>query len=123
MTSDLCIPVDIIGVPTVRMPDGLALSSRNSYLNEEQKKKATSLRKSLQVAKEKLLLGASSIETLEREAMDYLSASGLKVDYFNISHAQSLEPASHSDTELVILAAAWLGSTRLIDNIRVQLQK
>lgn len=123
MTSDLCIPVDIIGVPTVRMPDGLALSSRNSYLNIEQKKNATSLQESLQATKEKLLQGVSSIETLEREARDFLNASGLKVDYFNISHAQSLKPASNSDTELVILAAAWLGSTRLIDNIRVQLQK
>ncbi len=123
MTSDLCLPLEIIGVPTVRMPDGLALSSRNNYLNEEQKRNAASLQQSLQATREKLLQGESNKATLQREARDFLRSCGLKVDYFNISHAQSLEPASDSDTDLVILAAAWIGKTRLIDNIRVQLNK
>ena len=122
MTSDLFFPLDIIGVPTVRLPDGLALSSRNSYLNEEQKAIAVSLQQSLQATKEKLLQGTSSMLTLEREAKDFLSDCGLKVDYFNISHANSLKPAKTSDTDLVVLAAVWVGTTRLIDNIRVRLQ-
>lgn len=123
MTADLCLPLEIIGVPTVRMPDGLALSSRNNYLNDAQRIKAAGLQKSLQTTKEKLLRGISDLQTLEQDARDFLTDCGMEVDYFTICHARSLQPAGVSDTDLVILAAAWLGSTRLIDNIMVRLKK
>lgn len=121
MTSDLCIPIKIKGVPTQRTESGLAMSSRNNYLTEEQIVIAANLQSSLKITAEKLYKGESNYPSLELEAGELLASAGLNVDYFNISHASTLEPASAGDCELVILAAAFIGKTRLIDNIRVSL--
>ena len=123
MSADLCMDVEIIGVPTVRTPNGLAMSSRNSYLNDQQFTIASALRKILQETTEKITQGEINFPALELEASESLNSAGLKVDYFNISHAETLEPAGNADSKLVILASVWLGETRLIDNIEVQLEQ
>lgn len=119
MTADLCLPVRIHGVPTVRLPGGLALSSRNGYLDAAQLETAAALHESLRQAARRLGEGDTNHPAVELAASDFLVANGFRVDYFSVCHAGTLEPAAIDDTELVILAAAWLGRTRLIDNIRV----
>jgi len=117
MVADLCQPIEIIGVPTQREASGLALSSRNGYLSLEQKAKAATLIKTLQWACEELLQGAT-IGSVEAQAKQRLVAADFKPDYFNVCDAHSLEAPNAQDRELVILAAAWMGKTRLIDNLR-----
>ena len=122
MTSDLCMPIKVIGVPTQRTASGLAMSSRNNYLEDHQLDIAANLQRSLKMTAEKLQQGENNLPALELVATEFLTTAGLKVDYFNISNAMTLEPASSQDKDLVILAAAFIGKTRLIDNITVQLQ-
>tara|TARA_R110001606_G_scaffold377926_1_gene537378 strand:- start:326 stop:1171 length:846 start_codon:yes stop_codon:yes gene_type:complete len=117
MVADLCQPIDIVGVPTQREPSGLALSSRNGYLSAEQKTKAVALFETLQWASEALLQG-TSIDDVESKAKQRLEAANFKPDYFSVCDAESLEAPSPQTKTLVILAAAWMGKTRLIDNLR-----
>ena len=117
MVADLCQPIELIGIPTQREVSGLALSSRNGYLSQEQKSKAVALIETLQWASKELLRGAK-IDSVETNAKQRLVAADFKPDYFSVCKAQSLEPASEKDKALVILAAAWMGTTRLIDNLR-----
>lgn len=119
MVADLSMPIEIIGVPTIRAEDGLALSSRNGYLTAEQRSTAPALYRTLQWMKQQLQQGVSDLRALEQQAKDQLNAAGFKADYVNISNRQTLVPASDSKAALVILAAAYLGTTRLIDNIEV----
>jgi pantoate--beta-alanine ligase len=119
MVADLSMPIEIIGVPTIRAEDGLALSSRNGYLTAEQRSTAPALYRTLQWMKQQLQQGVSDLRALEQQAKDQLNAAGFKADYVNISNRQTLVPASDSTAALVILAAAYLGTTRLIDNIEV----
>jgi pantoate--beta-alanine ligase len=118
MTEDLCLPVGILGVPTVREADGLALSSRNGYLLPEERTRAPALRRTLGQAAEGLQAGRSPAE-VERAAVQELRAAGLQPDYVSVCRAADLAPAEPRDTDLVILAAAWLGKARLIDNLRL----
>lgn len=117
MVADLCLPIEVIGVPTQREPSGLALSSRNGYLSPAQKAKAVALFETLQWASEALLQGAA-IDGVESQAKQRLVAADFKPDYFSVCEAHSLAAASPQDKALVILAAAWMGKTRLIDNLR-----
>lgn len=119
MVADLSMPIEIIGVPTTRADDGLALSSRNGYLTAEQRATAPALYRTLLWMKQQLNQGISDFRTLEQQAKDQLAAAGFKADYINISNRQTLVPATDSAAPLVILAAAYLGTTRLIDNIEV----
>lgn len=119
MVTDLSMPIEIIGVPTIRAEDGLALSSRNGYLTAEQRTTAPALYRTLQWMKQQLDQGVSDLRALEQQAKDQLNAAGFKADYVNISNRQTLVPASDATAALVILAAAYLGTTRLIDNIEV----
>ncbi len=123
MVNDLCMPVNVIGIPTVREASGLALSSRNGYLSEAEKQRAPVLYRTLQETRKKLLDGpVSAFAALEQAARASIDAEGLRTDYFTVCSARTLLPASSGDRQLVILAAAWLGQTRLIDNICVDLQ-
>ncbi|MBU0911497.1 MAG: pantoate--beta-alanine ligase [Gammaproteobacteria bacterium] len=119
MVTDLSMPIEIIGVATTRAEDGLALSSRNGYLTADQRATAPALYRTLQWMKQQLNQGFSDLRSLEQQAKDQLTAAGFKPDYVNISNRQTLVPASDSVAALVILAAAYLGTTRLIDNIEV----
>src|SRR5690606_13128231 len=119
----LCMPVVVTGVPTVREEDGLALSSRNAYLDAAGRAAAPTLYATLRETGDALEAGSASFTDLEQAAGDKLRAAGMKLDYFTICHARTLLPATPYDKDLVILAAVWLGSTRLIDNLCVSLPR
>ena len=118
MTEDLCLPVGILGVPTVREADGLALSSRNGYLLPEERARAPAVRRALGDAADGLRTGQGLAET-EQRAVQELQQAGLRPDYVSVRRAADLSPPEPTDSDLVILAAAWLGKARLIDNLRV----
>ena len=117
MVRDLNIPVEIVGVETVREPSGLAMSSRNGYLTSEEKIVAAKLYQSLCVARDAVLAGKQSYEEIERRAVLFLQESGFQPDYFSVSRISDLKKADVDDVELVLLAAARLSKTRLIDNV------
>lgn len=118
MTADLCMPIAIEGIPTVREADGLAMSSRNGYLTADQRVVAPALYQTLRQAAVALAEGGS-IAGVEAAATEALAQAGLHPDYFSVRRAADLQTPKPSDQELVILAAAYLGKARLIDNIRV----
>jgi len=117
MVRDLNIPVEIIGVETVREASGLAMSSRNGYLTAEEKTVAAKLYQSLCVARDAVLAGSQDYAEIERHALRFLLESGFQPDYFSVCRMSDLEKAGADDVELVLLAAARLSKTRLIDNI------
>lgn len=121
MVADLCFPVEIISVPTLREADGLALSSRNSYLSNVDREIAAKLFQALQAVVQGLAQGQRDYAALEKEALGFLEAAGFVPEYFSIRQAGSLKLAEPGMTELVILAAAKLGKTRLIDNLACSL--
>ncbi|MEA1079701.1 pantoate--beta-alanine ligase [Marinobacter qingdaonensis] len=117
LVRDLMLPVEVIGAPTVREDDGLAKSSRNGYLSADERRLAPVVYQTLQATARQVTDGRSDFETLEAEARDQLSAAGLRPDYFNIVNSQTLKPATPDDIEITLLVAAFLGTTRLIDNL------
>jgi pantoate--beta-alanine ligase len=120
MVVDLNIPVEIIGYPTVREADGLALSSRNVYLSLEQRQVATRLYRALTGAALQIHRGEALDGVLSAGAHS-LAESGFKTDYFALRNSVTLAPVADLRREpLRLLAAAWLGKTRLIDNIAVK---
>ncbi|MDG6401557.1 pantoate--beta-alanine ligase [Pseudomonas phytophila] len=119
LVRDLNMPIQIIGEPTVRADDGLALSSRNGYLNEEQRAIAPVLYKVIQQIGAAVDSGDKNFVTLLDAGKRQLEAAGLRPDYLEIREATSLRPATAQDDDLVILAAAFLGKTRLIDNLHL----
>ena len=119
MVTDLSMPIDIIGVPTERAADGLALSSRNGYLTPEQRAIAPKLYQLLQQLRSQVLAGEHDYRALELQTKQQLTDAGFKPDYIDISERNYLTLADSASQEKVILAAAWLGTTRLIDNLEV----
>ncbi|QCZ92321.1 pantoate--beta-alanine ligase [Salinimonas iocasae] len=119
MAQDLSMDIDIQGVPTQRATDGLALSSRNGYLNDEQRKLAPLLYKTMQDVAESIRQGDKNLMQLSKSAVEKLSQCGFKPDYVEIRNGETLQAAASDDNHLVILAAAYLGTTRLIDNLEV----
>ena len=121
MVADLDFPVEIVGVPTVREPDGLALSSRNGYLSVEERAMAPALYATLQATAERLRAGERDCAMLEVAAKTHLEAAGFRPDYFEIRCSDTLQRPTPADIDLRIFAAAWLGRARLIDNLAVVL--
>ena len=119
MAEDLNLPVTIITGETVRADDGLALSSRNSYLSDEERAAAPKLYETLQSVGENLQDGQREFDELEGGAIERLSKAGFAIDYFSIRRAENLAVPDRDCDDLVVLAAANLGATRLIDNIVV----
>ena len=119
MVDDLNIPIKIVGEPIVREQDGLAMSSRNGYLTDEERTLAPTLQETLQRIKQAILNREDDFNSLEINAKTTLSAAGFKPDYLHIYQRNQLRPATEDDTELVILVAAFLGATWLIDNLNV----
>lgn len=117
MASDLFLTVDILGAPTRRADDGLALSSRNGYLSTAERTRAPELYRTLQWVQHAIVSGARDFRALEIEAANHLRASGFETDYFSVSRQHDLTAANADDPHLVILGAAWLGRARLIDNL------
>lgn len=121
LTRDLCLPIEILGAPTYRESDGLAMSSRNTYLSESDRQRAVRLYQMLCWARDAILEGRRDYSTLSDEAIRTLDSEGFHPDYFNIVNSDTLEPATPHDTRITLLAAAWLGQTRLIDNLSLTL--
>jgi pantoate--beta-alanine ligase len=117
MVSDLNMPIEIIGVETVREESGLAKSSRNGYLTATEKSLAPALNQALLLIKQSVLDGIARIDTLKKLATEFLNEAGLKTDYILVRDAHTLAPLTKETTEIVILGAAYLGKARLIDNI------
>ncbi len=121
MVCDLCMPIEIIGVPTARAEDGLALSSRNRYLTAEQRKVAPLLNATLVECREAIACGFDNFMELEAHAKLKLIKAGFEPDYFEILDARTLSEVTEQTEEIAILAAAKLGQPRLIDNVRLNL--
>lgn len=117
MTEDLCMSVKIIEAPVARAEDGLALSSRNGYLNAKQRRVAPALYRQLTVVRDAITSGERNYPLLEETAKACLLEAGMRPDYFSVRCAKTLEPATSYDSALAVLAAAYLGQTRLIDNV------
>lgn len=122
MVEDLCLPVQVIGVPTLREEDGLAMSSRNVYLSAAERKQAPLLHSKLRAVAHHIQAGERDYAKLEREAQSGLAAAGFRPDYVTVRRALDLAPPQPGDVHLVVLAAAWLGSARLIDNLALSLK-
>ncbi len=118
MVEDLCLPVEVRGLATVREPDGLAMSSRNGYLSLQERARAPALYRALCRASDHLHKGLTADE-VEAMGVEDLAAAGLRPDYFSVRRASDLQPATTGDQDLVVLTAAYLGAARLIDNLRV----
>ncbi len=116
MSKDLNLPISIITAETVREDDGLAMSSRNQYLSEEERKRASVLYEVISEAGHKMQAGRRDYEALENESIEKLTDAGFAIDYFSIRRAQNLEIPDRDCDEIVVLAAAHLGKARLIDN-------
>lgn len=121
LTEDLNFDIEIVPVDTGRAADGLALSSRNQYLSVEERAEAPRLYRELQAVAESLKQGSLDYAGLEKRAVQSLTEHGWTVDYVEIRHADTLEVARTGDRKLVVLAAARLGATRLIDNVEIKL--
>ena len=121
MAADLNFRVEIVPVDIGRAADGLALSSRNQYLSEADRKQAPQLYRELQAVARSVENGNRDYAALEQQAAANLKQAGWQVDYVEIRHAGNLQVAHVGDSELVVLAAARLGNTRLIDNIEIRL--
>jgi len=121
MVTQLALPVEILPAETVRAPDGLALSSRNSYLSGAERKEAPRLYQTLQAARAEIAAGKRDLQRIELQAMSTLAQNGWRPDYVSVRRQADLQPPGAGDRELVVLAAAMLGRTRLIDNVEVTL--
>lgn len=126
MASDFGLPVAIVGVDTVRDHDGLALSSRNSYLTPEQRRVAPRLYATLQALAGQIQqtsdLPAAHLAQFEAQAAARLAEGGFRPDYVSVRRQEDLAAPQPADRRLVLLAAAWLGRARLIDNLELELK-
>lgn len=123
MVADLGLAIEIVGVPTVRDPDGLALSSRNTLLSPDQRTQALALPRALEKARDRISEG-ENVETVVAEARTALASAGFApVDYVALVDAQTLEPLATAQGEMRLIAAATMGTTRLIDNLPVSAPK
>ena len=121
MVHQFALPIEIIPAETVRAADGLALSSRNHYLSPEQRREAPRLYQTLCHIRDELIRGQRNMQRLELEGMAQLAGNGWRPDYIAVRRQADLQEGTPEDTHLVVVAAARLGPTRLIDNIEIEL--
>lgn len=119
LTTDLCFSIDIIGVPIVRDEQGLALSSRNGYLSLEEKQTAVQIYKTLKMVEQGIKSGQTDLDAILQDGRDFLTTQGFVVDYLE-ARTPDLKIVTDMTQDMVILAAAKLGNTRLIDNLYVK---
>lgn len=117
MVEDLCVPVEIIEAPIHREPDGLAMSSRNGFLNTDERSKANQLHKSLNWITEQIEAGKRDFLSLEEEAKQQIKTAGFEPDYISVCNSKTLEMAAVDDQHITVLGAMYTSSARLIDNI------
>ena len=120
MAEDLCMPVKITSAPIHRETDGLAMSSRNSYITQEERPKVTVLKQVLEQIASKIDAGDQDFASLEFEAKAVIESQGFKVDYVTISNSKTLQPAAIDDRDITVLGAMFTKSARLIDNISLK---
>lgn len=123
MVEDLCLPIHITAGDIVREPDGLAMSSRNSFITAEERPRAVQLNRTLNWIKQEIEQGRCDFSDLTNSAAEQIVAAGFKVDYVTICNSRTLELAVHSDREITILGAMYTRGARLIDNLSVVLTK
>lgn len=121
MVEDLCLPIKIVAGDIVREPDGLAMSSRNSFITPEERPRVAQLNRSLNWVKEKIIAGEKDFLALAETARKQIVDAGFRVDYVSICNSYTLEPAAHDDREVTILGAMYTSGARLIDNVSVVL--
>jgi len=121
MVEDLCMPIDIVGIETARDVDGLALSSRNGYLTKQERAIAPFIHATLQELREAVACGFDNYVDLEKHAREKLKSVGFEPDYVSVRDARTLKEVNPYTEQIVILAAAKLGKTRLIDNVSITL--
>jgi len=121
MAEDLCMPVQISAAPIHREADGLAMSSRNSYITDEERPRVTVLKQSLEWIAEQIQDGSRDFSKLEQSAGQQLIDAGFALDYITISNSKTLEPAADDDIEITILGAMFTEKARLIDNLSIVL--
>lgn len=119
MVRQLALPIEIFPAETVRAPDSLALSSRNAYLTPAEREEAPRLYRVLREARSQVLAGAHDYHRIELDAMAELARHGWRPDYIAVRRQSDLQPPEDGEHELVVVAAARIGRTRLIDNIEV----
>jgi pantoate--beta-alanine ligase len=120
LVTDLALPVEIVGCPIVREPDGLAMSSRNAYLDPQQRKAASVLFSSLEAAAALWAAGRQGVGDLEAALLSVLQSEPLaKVDYASAVDPLTFERPTHDTGDILLALAAWIGTTRLIDNQRL----
>ena len=121
MAADMCMGVEILGAEVARDTDGLALSSRNAYITEEERPRANQLYLSLCSAKARIELGERDFDLIEKDAMAEITSAGFRPDYFSVRNAMTLDPAVDDDKELAILGALFTKGARLIDNLTLSI--
>jgi|TARA_B110000259_G_scaffold19087_1_gene20095 pantoate--beta-alanine ligase len=121
MAEDLCMPVQITAAPIHREADGLAMSSRNSYITEQERPKVVVLKDSLEWIAHQVQEGARNFRELELLAIERIARAGFKTDYITLSNSKTLDPAAEDDLEITILGAIFTESARLIDNLSIRL--
>ncbi len=123
MVQDLCTPVVIVAGAIVRESDGLAMSSRNGYLTQDERPRVNCLYRSLNWIAEQIRLGKRDFTSLELEAKRQIEAAGFRPDYVTVSNSRTLEPAAHDDRQITVLGAMYTQSARLIDNVSLSLDE
>ena len=119
MVKDLNVPVEIVGVLTVREPDGLALSSRNQLLSADERRIAPRLYQALRAAEQRIAAGETCSETAKRAALEVLAGEPrIRVEYLEVASDDEMQPVEHIAGPVRVAAAVWVGRTRLIDNVR-----
>ena len=121
MVEDLLLPIEIVSMPIIREIDGLAMSSRNSYLSKVERASSVEIYSVLVQAAKSLSEGFTSIDEIETQSISTLAQKGFDVEYCSVRQSLDLATPTAGNKNLVILVAAWLGETRLIDNIRLDL--
>jgi len=121
MAEDLCMPVQITAAPIHREADGLAMSSRNSYITEEERPRVTVLKDSLEWIAGQIEGGARNFIQLEEAAIQRIADAGFKTDYITVTNSKTLDPAAEDDLEITILGAIYTSAARLIDNLSISL--
>lgn len=121
MAEDLCMPVQITAAPIYREADGLAMSSRNSYITAEERPNVVVLKQSLELIAEQIKGGARNFTQLEAAAVQRIADAGFKTDYITVSNSKTLYPAAEDDLEITILGAIFTSAARLIDNLSISL--
>ena len=119
MVEDLCFPIKIISAPIYREPDGLAMSSRNVFITEQERPRVIVFKRSLDGIAAEVVSGVTKYTQLEQDAIGKIEGSGFRVDYVAICNSKSLEKAAQDDSELVVLGAIFTDAARIIDNVVV----